>query len=81
MRKEDEYDLGLRSNIDNTTSVDYTYICKALDPNADVASKVWVCYRIVNATGSKAFANGVDTFGRKEKLITVADALTATYAS
>ena len=81
MRKEDEYDLGLRTVIDNTTSADYTYICKALDPNAVSTDKVWVCYRITNATGTKAFANGVDTFSRKEKLIVVADALTATYAS
>lgn len=81
MRKENEYDFGLRTNIDNTTNTDYTYICKALDPNADVAHKVWVCYRIVNATGNKAFANGVDNFSRKEKLITVAESLTATYAA
>lgn len=81
MRKEDEFDFGLRTNVDNTTSVDYTYVCKALDPNADVGSKVWVCWRITNASGTKAFANGNDSFYRKEKLISVADALTATYAS
>lgn len=81
MRKEDEFDFGLRTNIDDTTSADYTYICKSLDPAGDTTSKVWVCYRITKATGTKSFANGNDSFARKEKLITVAEALTATYAS
>ena len=81
MRKEDEYDFGLRTEIDNTTSATFTYTCKALDPAALSTDKVWVCYRTTNATGSKSFANGVDNFHRKEKLITVADALTASYAS
>lgn len=81
MRPEDEYDLGLRTVIDNTTSATYTYTCKSLDPKASSADPVWVCYRITNATGTKAFANGVDDFKRPEKLITVAAALTATYAS
>lgn len=81
MRKEDEFDFGLRTNIDNTTSADFTYICKTLDPNGLTTDDIWVCYRLTNATGTKSFANGVDSFARKEKLMTVAEALTANYAS
>lgn len=81
MRQENEYDFGLRTQIDNTTSATYTYTCKSLDPNASSADPVWVCYRVTNATGTKSFANGVDNFKESKKLITVAQALTATYAT
>lgn len=81
MRQENEYDFGLRTEIDNTTSATYTYTCKSLDPNASSTSPVWVCYRVTNATGAKSFANGISDFKRPEKLITVAQALTANYAS
>ncbi len=81
MRQEDEYDFGLRTEIDNTTSATYTYTCKSLDPNASSLSPVWVCYRVTNATGTKSFANGVNNFSEPRKLMTVAAALTATYAS
>ena len=80
MLKEDAFDFGLRTNIDNTTSATYTYICKSLDPRASILDRVWVCYRLENATGSKSFANGIDSFTKKDSLITVSQALTATYA-
>lgn len=81
MQESGEYDLGLRTNIDTTSSPDYTYICKALNPNSTSTDKVWVCWRITNASGTKSFANGVSNFDDYRKLITVAEALTATYAS
>lgn len=81
MRKENEFDFGLRTEIDNTSSATYTYTCKSLNPAGLSTDAIWVCFRTTNATGSKSFANGIDNFNRPEKLITVAAALTASYAS
>jgi len=74
-----EFDDGKSTDIDTTTDPLYTYIRKALDPNAIDTASVWICKRIVNATGTSSFANGVDDFLKPEKCMTLANTLAATY--
>lgn len=62
-----------------SSSTVYDYECRALDPNALTTDRVWLCKRTVFATGTERFANGVDNFLRKEKLMTVSECLSATY--
>lgn len=73
-----EFDDG--KSIDITNDATYTYIRKALDPVATDAAKVWLCKRIVTATGISSFANGVDDFLKPEKCMTLAATLTANYS-
>lgn len=75
------FDDGLSTIIDNTTSATYTYIYKALSPTAATTSAVWLCKRIVNATGTSRFADGISDFSNASSLITVAAGLTATYTA
>lgn len=62
-----------------SSSTVYDYECRALDPNALTTDRVWLCKRTVFATGTERFANGVDNFLKKEKLMTVSECLSATY--
>lgn len=62
-----------------SSSTVYDYECRALDPNALTTDRVWLCKRTVFSTGTERFANGVDNFLRKEKLMTVSECLSATY--
>lgn len=75
-----EFDDGKSIDIDITDDPLYTYVRKALDPNASDTAKVWICKRIVNASGTASFANGVDDFLNPEKCMTLSETLTATYA-
>jgi len=75
------FDDGLSTIIDNTTSATYTYIYKALSPTAETTSAVWLCKRIVNATGTARYADGVSDFSVSTELMTVAAGLTATYTA
>ena len=75
-----EFDDGKSTDINITEDPLYTFIRKALDPNAPDAAEVWICKRIVNATGTSSFANGVDDFLKPEKCMTLSETLTATYA-
>lgn len=79
MHQLESYDLGLRTYIDNTSSATYTYICKSLNPTAATTDKVWVCYRLTNADGTKSFANGIDNFTRSENLVKASLVTTYTY--
>ena len=73
-----EFDDG--KSVDITTDATYTYIRKALDPKAADTGKVWLCKRIVTASGVSSFANGVDDFLEPTKQMTLAATLTATYS-
>lgn len=64
---------------DESTSTTYDYECRALDPKALKTDRVWICKRTVVATKTERYANGVDNFLKKEKLMTVAECLAATY--
>jgi len=75
------FDDGLRTIIDSTTSATYTYIYKALSPTAAITDEVWLCKRIVNATGTSRFADGISDFSASASLMTVAAGLTATYTA
>jgi len=75
------FDDGLSTIIDNTTSATYTYIYKAASATAATTSAVWLCKRIVNATGTARYADGISDFSRSDLLITVAAGLTATYTA
>ena len=75
------FDDGLSTIIDNTTNAAYTYIYKSLSATAATTDAVWLCKRIVNATGTSRFANGISDFSNSSSLITVAQGLTATYTA
>lgn len=75
------FDDGLSTIIDNTTSATYTYIYKSLSATAATTSAIWLCKRVVNATGTARFANGISDFSDASQLITVAQGLTATYTA
>lgn len=75
------FDDGLSTIIDNTTSATYTYIYKAASPTAATTSAVWACKRIVNATGTSRYADGVSDLSNPSLLMTVAAGLTATYTA
>ena len=75
------FDDGLSTIIDNTTNTTYTYIYKALSATAATTDAVWLCKRIVNATGTSRFANGISDFSNSSSLITVAQGLNATYTA
>lgn len=74
-----EFDDGKSVDIDVTTSATYTYIRKALDPKAADSAKAWISKRIVNASGTYSYANGVDNFSSPEKCMTLSETLSATY--
>jgi len=75
------FDDGLSTIIDSTTSATYTYIYKAISPTAVISDPVWLCKRVVNATGTARFANGISDFSVSSSLMTVDDGLTATYTA
>jgi len=75
------FDDGLAKIIDTTTSSTYTYIHKAMEENASRTAAVWLTKRIPNAGGRVAFANSITDFSRPDLLMTVAEGLSATYAS
>jgi hypothetical protein len=75
------FDDGLSTIIDSTTSATYTYIYKALSPTALITDSVWACKRIVNATGTGRYADGVSDLSNPSLLMTVAEGLTATYTA
>ena len=76
-----QFDDGLSTIIDNTTSADYTYIYKALSATAATTDAVWLSKRVVNATGTARYADGISDFSRSDLLMTVAAGLTATYTA
>lgn len=76
-----DFDDGLSRHVDNTSSATYTYIYKSMDASALTTEAKWLCKRIVNSTGTARFANGISDFSRTDQLMTVAQGLTATYAS
>lgn len=73
-----EFDDGYSG--DNATDATYTYIRKSLNPGSLDTDKEWLCKRFVTLTGTHSFANNVTNFSRKEKLMTLAETLTATYS-
>ena len=75
------FDDGLSTIIDNTTSAQYTYIYKAMSATAETTSAVWLCKRVVNATGTARFADGISDFSDPNQLMTVAEGLTETYTA
>lgn len=75
------FDDGLSTIIDSTTDPLYTYIYKAISPTASISGPVWLCKRVVNATGTARFANGISDFSVSSSLMTVVDALTASYTA
>lgn len=84
MRQDDEYDMGLRTEIDVTTDPTYTFTSKSLNPSAALDAPEWVCYRVTVATGTKKFAIGptgtpVTNFIKKELLLKASLAATYTY--
>ncbi len=74
------FDDGKSTYIDNTTSATDSYIYKSLNTSPKTTKAEWLCKRVTNASGNSSFANGVDNFLKQEKLITIAQGLTATYA-
>jgi len=80
MSESASFDDGASTYIDNTTSATYTYIYKSLNTVPSTTKAEWLCKRVTNSNGNSCFANGVDNFLRQEKLITIAQGLTATYA-
>lgn len=76
-----DFDSGLSTIIDSTTSATYTYIHKALAANASRTGAVWLTKRIPNAGGYISFANGISDFSVSTPLMTVAQGLSATYVS
>ena len=73
-----EFDDGYAGS--NVVSGAYTYIRKALNPGALDGDKAWLCKRYVTADGTFSFANNVTNFQKPEKLMTLAETLTATYS-
>jgi hypothetical protein len=72
-----EFDDGYTGS--NASDATYTYIRKSLSPGALDGDKQWLCKRYVTADGTFSFANGVTNFSQPEKLMTLAQTLTATY--
>ena len=66
-------------SVDIFKDATYVYIRKSLDPKATNAAPVWLCKRVLIATGASSFANGADDFLDPSKLMTLAATLTATY--
>lgn len=84
MRELNDYDFGLRTEIDVTTDPLYQFVSKTLNPAAEMTASEWVCYRITVATGTKKFAIGptgtpVTNFNKKENLLKASLAATYTY--
>lgn len=86
MIEENEYDLGLTTEIDVTTDALYQFVSKTLSPNAETADAAWVCYRVTVANGTKKFAkhptllSRVTNFNRPDRLLKASLAATYTYA-
>ena len=76
-----DFDDGLSTIIDSTSNVLYTYIYKAMSATAVTTDAVWLCKRIVVASGTARFADGISDFSRANQLMTVAQGLTATYTA
>lgn len=75
------FEDGLSTIIDSTTRASYTYIYKAMSPTAAITDAVWICKRIVVASGTSRFADGVSDFSDASLLMTVAEGLSATYTA
>ncbi len=59
VRAEFNADQPLKTIIDKTTDVNYTFMARSLDPTKATTDAGWQCYRITNATGTLLFAQGV----------------------
>lgn len=73
------FEDGKSRFVDSSTSTVYTYEYSAISATASKTAAVWLCKRIVKATQTFRFANGISDFSAPAQLITVAQGLTATY--